>query len=96
MGKWTRPGGTALDHFPLLTYLPTLLNPWRKIGQDLHRQELSLFLGQYLKAKKRAEQGDIQTCFSTALQEKQEKYAMTDEQVSLTSPGETEKTAQCI
>jgi hypothetical protein len=82
MGKWARPNGTILDHFPVLTYLPTALNPWKKIGLDLHKKELSLFLGEYLKVRRRAAQGDIQNCFSTTLQERQEGYNMTDEAVS--------------
>jgi hypothetical protein len=87
LGKWARPNGTALDHFPFLTWLPRALNPWKKIGLDLHKEELSLFLGQYLKAKKRAEQGNIQTCFSTTLQEQQARLRMTDEEVRLSMGG---------
>ena len=81
LGKWVRPGGTALDHFPLLTWVPRFLNPWKRIGLDLHREELSLFLGQYVKARKRAETGNIQTCFSTKLQERQAKFDMNDAEV---------------
>ncbi|UZJ51803.1 hypothetical protein CBS101457_001123 [Exobasidium rhododendri] len=82
MGKWARPGGTALDHFPFLTYLPRALNPWRKIGDELHKKELGLFLGEYLKVKKRAEQGNIQNCFSTSLQEKQAGNKLNDKEAS--------------
>ena len=82
LGKWVRPSGTAPDHFPFLTWLPKVVNPWKKTGYALHDEELSLFLGEYLKVRKREREGKVQPCFSTQLQEKQTKLNLTDEQAS--------------
>lgn len=80
LGKYVNPSASPLDSYPILQYIPTVLNPWKKLGQRLHQQELNLFLKVYLDVRKRAQQGTAQLCFSTKLQERQAEYGLSDEE----------------
>jgi cytochrome P450 len=80
LGKWINPSASPLDSYPVLNYLPTVINPWKKLGKQLHQQELELFLKVYRDVRKRAQQGKAQSCFATLLQERQAEYQLTDEE----------------
>jgi hypothetical protein len=46
-----------LDFFPFLRHLPAFLWPIKKRAAEIHQQELALFKGHYLEAKKRLADG---------------------------------------
>lgn len=74
------PGASPLDTYALLNWLPLPLNPWKRIGKELHAKELDLFLGVHRDTRQRALRGEAGSCFSTLLQEKQAQHGLTDEE----------------
>ena len=82
LARYVRPGASLLDRFPLLYYIPEPLNPWVKLGKQLHALELDLFLSQYQAVRARVKAGEGSASFSSKLQERQEKIHLTDEEAS--------------
>lgn len=81
-GKWTSMGASMLDKYPLLMWIPTPLNKWKKIGMREHAKELDLFVSTYRSVRERVQKNQAQTCFASRLQEKQEKFGFTDADAS--------------
>lgn len=53
------PAAAILDGFPALQYLPDLLLPMRRHAKELHKTEYELYVGNYLKTKKRVLEGKV-------------------------------------
>ncbi|KAI9026729.1 cytochrome P450 [Hyaloraphidium curvatum] len=78
MATWIRPGQSTLDNWPVLMYLPTFMNPWKKEGLRLRALEQKLFLGEFLKVRERVGEGKCNPCFVSAIQAKQSELGFTD------------------
>lgn len=80
LGEWINPAASPLDSYPILRYVPTAINPWKKLGERLHKRELNLFLEVYRDVRRQAQAGKAQTCFASQLQERQQEYGLSDEE----------------
>lgn len=80
LSLYIKPGASKLDHYPFLNYLPTIINPWKQKGKQLHNEELDLFLSVYRNVRSRARNNEAQSCFASQLQERQEEFGLTDEE----------------
>lgn len=80
LGRWISPGASPLDTYPLLRFVPSPINPWKKLGNKLHKQELRLFLDVYQDVRQRSRQGMARPCFASKLQERQEELGLSDEE----------------
>lgn len=82
--RYLIPQGSLLDQYTLLRYLPPWINPWLKTGQELHRRELSLFLGVFHQVRERRdkeeEDSPVHQCFAAKVQQRQQEYNLTDEE----------------
>ncbi|KAF9014254.1 cytochrome P450 [Cyathus striatus] len=65
------PGAqTPVDAFPILKFVPEILDPWKKLGKKLSRQEKDLYFGFFERVEKRVERGEGNGCFAEMLLEK--------------------------
>ncbi|KAK8129580.1 hypothetical protein PG999_001960 [Apiospora kogelbergensis] len=73
------PAAAILDGFPALQYLPDLLLPMRRHAKELHKTEYELYVGNYLKTKKRVLEGKVKKpCFCLDLVRAQEQQGFSD------------------
>ncbi|KAF3008170.1 hypothetical protein E8E14_005786 [Neopestalotiopsis sp. 37M] len=73
------------DVFPLLRHLPTALLPMRRYAQNLHQDELKLWMGHWLGFKERLRAGQAKPCFCIDLVKAQEETGISDPQASYVS-----------
>ncbi|KAF9010847.1 cytochrome P450 [Cyathus striatus] len=59
-----------VDAFPILKFIPAILNPWKKLANKLSRQEKDLYFGLFERVEKRVEKGEGNGCFAEVLLEK--------------------------
>ncbi|KAK8862915.1 cytochrome P450 [Apiospora arundinis] len=79
------PTAAILDGFPALRYLPDFMLPMRRYSKELHKAEYDLFVGSYLKTKKRVQEGKAKPCFCLDLVRAQEKMGFSDSIAGYTS-----------
>lgn len=68
-----------LDYFPALRMLPDFMNPSKKRGKELHKEEIALYKSYMLKVKDRMNQKIFTGCFCEEMSKKQEKDHFSDE-----------------
>ena len=78
LAHWIRPGTSVLDRYPVLLYLPTAVNPWKRKGLELREKEQKLFLSQWNSVRLRTKVGKCQPCFVSKVQERQAELGLTD------------------
>ncbi|KAK3497921.1 cytochrome P450 [Neurospora hispaniola] len=71
-----------IDFFPILRYLPDFLLPARKKAKDLHKKELGLYKGHWLKAKEDTLKGTITHCFCEDAVPVQKKEGFSDDEAA--------------
>ncbi|KAF9010845.1 cytochrome P450 [Cyathus striatus] len=59
-----------VDAFPILKFIPEILNPWKKLAKKLSRQEKDLYFGLFERVEKRVGRGEGNGCFAEVLLEK--------------------------
>lgn len=74
-----------LDYFPILRLLPDFINPSKKRGKELHKEEISLYKFYMLKVKERIQKGILTGCFCEDMFKRQEKDGFTDDWASYVS-----------
>lgn len=74
-----------LDYFPILRLLPDFINPSKKRGKELHKEEIALYKSYMLKVKERMEKGIITGAFCEDMFKRQEKDGFTDDWASYVS-----------
>ena len=73
-------GAYLVDTFPSLLWLPKWLAPFKREGEALHQEELSVFKGLLLEVKEQMQQGCAPTCFAKTFFENQHEYGLSDEE----------------
>lgn len=73
-----------LDFFPPLRYLPEIILPIRKTGQEIFKRDLGVFSRRYLRCKSEYENGTLKPCFCEAMIEHQKVEGMKDDLSSFT------------
>lgn len=68
-----------LDLFPVLRRLPDFLLPSRKLGREIHKRELRLFMRHFLNARKQLNSGTAKPCCCVDLLRVQKEYGFSDE-----------------
>lgn len=76
---------SMLDYFPALRVLPDFMNPSKKRGKELHKEEIALYKDYMLKVKQRIDKGILTGCFCEDMFKKQEKDGFTDDWASYVS-----------
>ncbi|KAL1885084.1 hypothetical protein Plec18167_001741 [Paecilomyces lecythidis] len=76
---------SMLDYFPVLRLLPDFMNPSKKRGKELHKEEIALYKSYMLKVKERMQQGIITGAFCEDMFKRQEKDGFTDDWASYVS-----------
>ncbi len=74
-----------LDYFPILRNLPDFMNPSKKRGKELHKEEIALYKHYMLKVKERKEKGIIAKNFCDDMFKQQEKIGFSDDWASYVS-----------
>ncbi|KAI0430783.1 cytochrome P450 [Xylaria sp. FL1042] len=70
---------TLLDLFPILRRLPDFLLPSRKLGKEVHKRELALFMKHFLNARKQLNSGNAKPCCCIDLLRFQKESGISDE-----------------
>ncbi|GAW26375.1 putative cytochrome P450 [Rosellinia necatrix] len=68
-----------LDLFPVLRRLPDFLLPSRKLGREVHKRELALFMRHLLNARKQLHSGNAKPCCCIDLLRFQKETGISDE-----------------
>ncbi|KAI0537942.1 cytochrome P450 [Xylaria digitata] len=81
-GKWSELAGSQtaafLDVFPMLRRLPDALLPVRRYAKNLHKNELEMYLGHYLNAKRNLKGDKGKPCIASDIFRAQEEYKLSD------------------
>ncbi|RCI12012.1 hypothetical protein L249_1078 [Ophiocordyceps polyrhachis-furcata BCC 54312] len=68
-----------LDLFPILRRLPDFLLPSRKLGMEVHKREMNLFMRHFLNARKQLSSGTAKPCCCIDLIRVQKELGFSDE-----------------
>ncbi|PFH62264.1 hypothetical protein XA68_14395 [Ophiocordyceps unilateralis] len=68
-----------LDLFPILRRLPDFLLPSRKLGREVHKREMNLFMRHFLNARKQLSSGTAKPCCCIDLLRVQKELGFSDE-----------------
>ncbi|KAL4745743.1 hypothetical protein BDW72DRAFT_211058 [Aspergillus terricola var. indicus] len=74
-----------LDFFPMLQKLPDFLVPTKRKAKELHKHEMGLYKGHWMKAKEDIEAKNIKPCFCQGMYEVQKKEGFSDDQAAYIS-----------
>ena len=74
-----------LDYFPILRNLPDSINPSKKKGKQLHKEEIRLYKSYMLKVKDRIATGIASKSFCEDMFKSQEKVGFSDDWASYVS-----------
>jgi Cytochrome P450. len=74
-----------LDYFPILRSLPDFINPSKKKGKQLHKEEIALYKSYLLKVKERIAKGIASKNFCEDMFKSQEKVGFSDDWASYVS-----------
>lgn len=75
-----QPGTYLVDTFPILGYPPSVLAPFKREGQRLHEEELSLFRQLQSDVRKQIVQGNAPNSFTRTFLEHQEALRLSDDE----------------
>ncbi|KAJ5133076.1 hypothetical protein N7448_001895 [Penicillium atrosanguineum] len=76
---------SMLDYFPILRNLPDSINPSKKKGKQLHKEEIALYKSYMLKVKERIAKGIASKSFCEDMFKSQEKVGFSDDWASYVS-----------
>ncbi|KAK5412216.1 hypothetical protein LTR20_007214 [Exophiala xenobiotica] len=76
---------SMLDYFPILRNLPDFMNPSKKRGKELHKEEIALYKHYMLRVKERKEKGIVAKNFCDDMFKQQEKVGFSDDWASYVS-----------
>lgn len=76
---------SVLDYFPILRHLPDFINPSKKKGKQLHKEEIALYKSYVLKVKDRITKGIASKNFCEDMFKSQEKMGFSDDWASYVS-----------
>lgn len=76
---------SMLDYFPILRNLPEFINPSKKKGKQLHKEEIALYKSYVLKVKDRITKGIASKNFCEDMFKSQEKMGFSDDWASYVS-----------
>ncbi|KAH6625117.1 cytochrome P450 [Boeremia exigua] len=79
------PSAQLLDLFPILRRLPASLRPNFQHAQQLHKDEMGLYLGHWMKAKRGLQSGSRIPCFCNDVLRVQKQEEISDEQAAYLS-----------
>jgi hypothetical protein len=76
---------SMLDYFPILRLLPDFINPGKRKGKQLHKEEIALYKDYMLKVKQRIDKGILTGCFCEDMFKMQKKDGFSDDWASYVS-----------
>jgi len=71
-----------LDAYPILRKLPGFMLPMVNYAKQLHKIELKLYLGHYLRVKRGIRDGTAKDCFCVEMARLQKEEGFSDEQAA--------------
>ena len=71
-----------LDAYPILRKLPGFMLPMVNYAKQLHKVELKLYLGHYLRVKRGIQDGTAKACFCVEMAKLQKEEGFSDEQAA--------------
>jgi len=80
-----RNSSALLDAYPILQKLPSFLLPMISYAQQLHKEEIKLYLKHYVQVKKEIENGTAKDCFSVEMERIQKEEGFNDEEAAYIS-----------
>lgn len=81
------PGKFAVERYPVLKYLPTILAPWKRDVLRQRQLDIQLYTGLLNQVKEKVSRGEATDCWAAQLLRQQEEYGLTDLEVAYTAGG---------
>ncbi|PWN41165.1 cytochrome P450 [Ceraceosorus guamensis] len=79
------PGASVPDAWPILQYVPKIINPWKKMAAEFLKSESGIVTKLFSEVKVRVQQGRARRCFVSDLQEEQKALGLSDVEASYCS-----------
>lgn len=79
------PGKYAVERYPVLKYLPSILAPWKAKVLKQRQKDIQLYTELMNEVRDKMAKGNAPACFATYLLEEQEKLGMPDLELAYTA-----------
>lgn len=79
------PGKFAVERYPILKYLPSILAPWKAQVLQQRSKDIQLYTQLMDEVRERVASGNAPTCFATHLLKEQHSLGMSDLEIAYTA-----------
>jgi cytochrome P450 len=79
------PGKFAVERYPILKYVPSLIAPWKAQMLQQRQKDIDLYVDLLNEVREKVARNASPTCFAKHLLQEQERLGMTDLEIAYTA-----------